>query len=274
MHFDQNRNMASGLKQRVNTAILIGIPILFLVFYSDFSRSLFLCLMAVLTSWEYLRLLYPNFIKSPIAILSFTTGLLIIAFTYLYPEDLRLYLLVVAMVASLILIYDLYYGKHSIQLKAPWLWNIIYIILPLCCLLSFHESEIFEIIVISVLLMIWISDSGAYFVGKSTGRRKLMPSISPGKTWEGFWGAGLLSLLFSYTFFSYFNHFNVQVWGLIAIFVWFFGSIGDLVESKLKRKLYIKDSGTIMPGHGGFLDRFDGFIFCLPFVLTLIQIFK
>jgi len=266
--------MSSGLKQRVNTAILIGIPILLMVFYSDFSRSLFLCLMAVLTSWEYMKLLYGNIFKSFAAIVSFISGIIIIALSYFFSEDLRLYLLAVSMVSALLLIFDLYYGKNAIQLKTPWLWNLIYVVIPICSLLSFHESDIFNIIVISLLLMIWISDSGAYFVGRSTGKRKLMPSISPGKTWEGFWGAGLLSLLFSYAFFSYFNHFNIQVWGLIAIFVWLFGSIGDLVESKLKRKLNIKDSGTIMPGHGGFLDRFDGFIFCLPFVLSLIQIFK
>ena len=107
------------------------------------------------------------------------------------------------------------------------------------------------------------------FGKKFLDRREI---FGPGKTWEGFWGAGLLTLLSSYFFFSYWESYDLRIWALIALSIWLFGSLGDLIESKLKRSLNIKDSSDIIPGHGGFLDRFDSFIFCIPFVLAIVQI--
>jgi len=265
--------MASGLQQRIKTAILIGIPILFLVFFNDLTRLIFIGLLVVLSSYEYLSINTGDVKKSPKAMISFVLGLGTVLAFYKYGQSYTA-LLAMSLICNSVLIYDLYYREASLLQDKPYIFNIFYIVLPFGLLVQHYFKENFSAILISILLLIWISDIGAYFVGKSTGKRKLFPKVSPGKTWEGFLGAGLLTVLFSYGFFSYFKIYNIQTWALIGLTVWLFGSIGDLVESKFKRKVGIKDSGNILPGHGGFLDRFDGFIFCIPFVLLAIYLFE
>ncbi len=262
--------MSSGLRQRVITAIIIGIPILLLVFYSDMSRSAFLCIIGILMSWEYLTIVKSSLRFPAFKWIGIISTLILLGAAFMYGQDIIQFILPVSLIANIYLIFELVTKKPLLQLKMPLLWNLLYVVLPVSVLLSLRSTDVFATILISILLMVWISDSGAYFVGKSTGKRKLFPSVSPGKTWEGFLGAGLLSAIFSYAFFSYFGTYTVSIWACIALLVWLTGSAGDLVESKLKRKLGIKDSGNIMPGHGGFLDRFDAFIFCIPFVVSLI----
>lgn len=265
--------MASGLQQRIKTAIIIGIPILFLVFFNDLTRLTFIGLLLVLASIEFLTINAGSLKKSPKAIVSLIIGITTALVTFKYGNSYEA-LLAMSLICNVILIYDLYYQEKSLLQDLPYVFNIFYIVLPLCLLIQHYSMNNYGAILISILLLIWVSDIGAYFVGKSTGKRKLFPKVSPGKTWEGFLGAGLLTVLFSYVFFSYFKIYNIQTWALIGLSVWLFGSIGDLVESKFKRKVGIKDSGNILPGHGGFLDRFDGFIFCIPFVLCAIYLFE
>jgi phosphatidate cytidylyltransferase len=117
---------------------------------------------------------------------------------------------------------------------------------------------------------VWAADTGAYFAGKNLGKHKLAPSISPGKTWEGWAGGALLTLAVGWAA-GYFlpdiplSHRLVAA-GVVAVF----GPLGDLAESMLKRSAGVKDSGTFLPGHGGLLDRFDAFLLVLP-VLALLQ---
>ena len=125
--------------------------------------------------------------------------------------------------------------------------------------------------IVALLFLIWASDIGAYIAGKSFGKRKMAPSISPGKTWEGWAGGFLLTLVIGWAM-GYFlpdvplTHRLVAA-GVVAVFA----PLGDLAESMLKRSVGVKDSGTFLPGHGGLLDRFDAFLLVLP-VLALLQL--
>lgn len=263
--------MASGLKQRIQTAIIFGAIVLFLVFFNDQSRLAFLSLLAMLASWEYLGILKEK-IKAK-RFVYYLLGLALISFVF-YFKEYNFYIVCLSLLIQIILIWDLFYNKKALLHDWPSLFNIGYVILPISCLMTFYGEKIFFQLIVAILLMIWISDVSAYFVGKSIGKRKLYPSVSPGKTWEGFLGAGLITVMSSFIFFTLFESFTLQIWALFGLCIWLFGSIGDLVESKFKRKVGIKDSGTIMPGHGGFLDRFDGFIFCIPFVLIIVILVK
>jgi len=118
-------------------------------------------------------------------------------------------------------------------------------------------------------LLVWIADSGAYFVGRKFGKHKLVPSISPGKTIEGAAGALLLSILFSYLFADYFS-LTTKASLFYALIITFFSIFGDLFESHLKRGANLKDSGTIIPGHGGVLDRIDGICSSIPIIFSII----
>jgi phosphatidate cytidylyltransferase len=137
--------------------------------------------------------------------------------------------------------------------------------------------------VLSCLLIVWIADTGAYFAGRAFGKRKLAPSISPGKTWAGVYGGLLLVLLYfvalsqlesSFALGQSFPTMLASRWGLfpsmlIAVILTSLSVIGDLLESKLKREAGVKDSGTTLPGHGGVLDRIDAVVAVLPLCAML-----
>lgn len=118
--------------------------------------------------------------------------------------------------------------------------------------------------------ILWANDTGAYLSGKYLGKHKLFERISPKKTWEGSFGGAALSIVTAYFLSIYYTQLSQSEWIIIAIITVVFGSLGDLVESMLKRSLNIKDSGTILPGHGGILDRFDGLFLSVPFVYAYL----
>ena len=125
--------------------------------------------------------------------------------------------------------------------------------------------------VIVLLFLIWSSDIGAYAAGKTFGKHKLAPKISPGKTWEGFAGGVVLTLVMGWALGYLIPELPLAHRLVAAGVVAVFGPLGDLAESMLKRSVGVKDSGSIMPGHGGLLDRFDAFLLVLP-VLVLLQL--
>lgn len=127
-----------------------------------------------------------------------------------------------------------------------------------------------------VFILLWINDSGAYIVGSLTGRHKLCPSISPNKTWEGFIGGCVLTVvgallldLWCESFFEM-SHLPLWIWIAIGALTCIFGTFGDLLESKIKRFYGSKDSGNWIPGHGGILDRIDSFLLAYPIVFFFL----
>ncbi len=128
-------------------------------------------------------------------------------------------------------------------------------------------------VIMGTMLLIWTSDSGAYFAGKTFGRHKLFPRISPGKTWEGWLGGTVFSLGVGYFLSFYFQDLTLPYWLGVALIVSVFGVLGDLIESLLKRSLQVKDSGTLIPGHGGILDRFDSLLLVVPFIVAYLKLF-
>ncbi len=128
-------------------------------------------------------------------------------------------------------------------------------------------------IIIGFFLLIWANDSGAYLTGVSFGRHKLMERISPKKTWEGFFGGLIIAALIAWLLSGWLGVVDKTHWVIIAVIISVAGTYGDLVESMLKRSIGVKDSGTIMPGHGGFLDRFDSAIISFPLVYLFISVF-
>jgi phosphatidate cytidylyltransferase len=125
--------------------------------------------------------------------------------------------------------------------------------------------------VVALLFLVWASDIGAYAAGRSLGKHKMAPAISPGKTWEGWAGGFLLTLVLGWAMGILLPDVPLVHRLAAAVVVALFAPIGDLAESMLKRSVGVKDSGTMMPGHGGLLDRFDAFLLVLP-VLALLQL--
>lgn len=152
------------------------------------------------------------------------------------------------------------------------LLGMVYIGIPfaLLLLIGFLKGDFSPNIVFGLLAMTWMNDTGAYLVGSQIGKTKLFPRISPGKTWEGSTGGVIVTFIVAYLLSLLFTDLGLLDWLILAAIVSLFGSIGDLVESMLKRSLKIKDSGTLLPGHGGILDQFDAFIFLLPFAAAYL----
>jgi phosphatidate cytidylyltransferase len=169
-----------------------------------------------------------------------------------------------------IFIIKLYENTHAeFSTLAFQVLGIIYITLPIVMLskTAFFDSVDYSPgLPMGFFLLLWTSDTGAYLAGRNFGKHKLFERVSPKKTWEGSIGALILTLAVAYgiSYIPMFDDITKIDWLVIALLVCVFGSYGDLFESLLKRNLHIKDSGTILPGHGGMLDRFDGLFLAVP----------
>ena len=197
-------------------------------------------------------------------------------------QQLNIVLLVIAIVVSIKCILFLFYDNiQKISTSSKYLYLLGYIILPFIFItkISFGVNDYNPKIIIGLFILIWTNDTFAYIVGKSIGRTKLFEKISPKKTIEGFLGgvvfaiiAGVLISKFYIKASPEFSSKSMIIWMSIALIVSVIGTVGDLIESKFKRIAGVKDSGKIMPGHGGVLDRLDSVIFVAPFVFLFYQI--
>lgn len=141
-------------------------------------------------------------------------------------------------------------------------------------MIPYQQNNFAKFLIMGIFILIWVNDSFAYLVGKTFGKNKLFPSVSPKKTWEGTIGGLVFALVAAYFLSKYETNINLTQWFILAIVIVITGSLGDLIESKFKRAAGVKDSGAILPGHGGMLDRLDSLIFAAPFAYLTLNIFN
>ncbi|MBW6497469.1 MAG: phosphatidate cytidylyltransferase [Bacteroidales bacterium] len=156
-------------------------------------------------------------------------------------------------------------------------FGLLYIALPFSLLNYFPNPNLMPGTYHSSLLMgffflVWMNETGAYLVGSAIGKHRLFERISPKKTWEGTIGGGVLAMFTGFMISRYFTQIDTIDWLAISLIVVVFSSYGDLFESMFKRSINAKDSGRLLPGHGGILDRFDGVIMAAPFVFVYLNI--
>ena len=156
---------------------------------------------------------------------------------------------------------------------------IIYIAVPFGLMMYFFNPVVISGpfhygIVLGFLAILWLNDTGAYFIGSLIGKHKLFERISPGKTWEGSTGGTVFAMLTAWGLSFVFIQLDALHWIILSLIIVIFGTLGDLVESMLKRSLGLKDSGNILPGHGGILDRFDAVLLSAPFVFVYLAFFS
>ncbi len=273
----------SGLAQRVVTAFFFVAVMVGGIYGGQITFALLFALIAIMCLWEFLNLTLPKNTTRKII------GVLIGLFPFVTVALLKLELmpnpgkhilhcsLLLLPLVFLIFIYELFTkSEKPFSNLGMLVLSVVYIGLPIASInfIAYESGSYNPNILMGILLLTWTNDTFAYFVGSKLGRTKLLERISPKKTWEGTMGGAVgtigLGVILSYVF----PEVALFKWIGLAIIAFIFGGIGDLIESMLKRSLGVKDTGTILPGHGGFLDRFDAFIFMLPFATAYLLWFS
>jgi phosphatidate cytidylyltransferase len=184
-------------------------------------------------------------------------------------------LLLITIFVNMFLVKDLML-VHKIPLfeKKKYVIIIFYLIASLIflTLIPSYTGDFTPELVVGIFSLIWINDTFAYLVGKNFGRKKLFERISPKKTVEGFLGGLIFTAVAGYLVYFFTGLLELAHWVGIAIILSIFGTLGDLIQSKFKRQAGVKDSGRLMPGHGGLFDRLDSIIFASPFVYGYLQL--
>ena len=261
----------TNLLKRATSGFIYAVLFITAILYSKESYIVLISLFGFISIREFLNLLKFN----NIIIYILFVGLIYLPFSSLDSSVLIDVLLVLSISGSIQLLVNLFikkknYPSNTIQ-KIDISIRYLLLSFAFLLLLPFINGGYEVSVILSLIIFIWVNDSFAFFVGKNLGKRKLFESVSPKKTIEGFLGGVFFTLITAFLV-SYFCDFlsltNLLVISLIASIL---GTIGDLVESKFKRQANTKDSGTIMPGHGGILDRLDSLLFVAPFVYLYIH---
>ena len=268
--------MKNNFIQRAVTGVLFVIVLVGCILYSPLSFGILFTIISALSVHEFAQLVSKSGEESInktitalggaylfLALMSFCTQQSVGARVFLPYLGLLLYMMIT----------ELYLKKKNPT--GNWAYSMLsqlYVALPFALLnvLAFQNSPETSsvtynpILPLSIFVFIWLSDTGAYCVGSLIGKHRLFERISPKKSWEGSIGGGIFSIASSLGFAHFFPFMPGWQWVGLAIVVVIFGTWGDLTESLMKRQLGIKDSGNILPGHGGMLDRFDSALMAIP----------
>ncbi len=270
------------MRSRVHTAIIFVLTMLLSIYLSPYTFVLVFGIITAACLWEFYKIaLMTGLTRRLISLVLGLTPYIIVAVYQLTTIDaetasLIAILLLFLPIIFLFFLYELFSAseKPFIHIASAVL-GIIYIGIPFTLLEWIALDDGYQPnVVCGLLLLNWANDTAAYLFGSKIGKSPLLPRISPKKTWEGtLAGAGftLLAGIGMGFLFNDLSHFN---WMVLAIIVGVFGALGDLVESMFKRSVQIKDSGNLLPGHGGLLDRFDAFIFLLPFIAAYLLLIR
>ncbi|MDG2448635.1 MAG: phosphatidate cytidylyltransferase [Saprospiraceae bacterium] len=268
--------MSKNLQLRIIFGLLYAGFIFGMLYYGKLTAIILLVVFGLFMTFEFNKItqanrtngyrIFMNIINIPLGI---GVWFLLDQLPDIYP------LLVISITYGLANVYSLFIKKTTLIKNEPqWFHMILYITLPIVIgILGCRWVDDFSMQLLYLFFIVWLCDVGAYFAGKAFGKRKLFEIVSPNKTWEGFYGGLIAGILTAIAIHYYSGLHTLGFWIIAGAFICMISVIGDLIESSFKRHFEIKDSSNIIPGHGGFLDRLDSFIFALPFYTTLIVIF-
>ena len=271
----------SNFNERLLTGVLFVVVLLSSIYQSELASSILFFVIILLCQREFYTFfkagdVKPQSLVGVIGGLGFFLASVVASQTHLTFNTLFL----IVPLIFIVFIFELFRNrKDPIANIGYTILGIIYIAVPFTLLhqisyytdFQFGDTYNYEVL-IGYFFILWANDTGAYLVGRKFGRRKLFERISPKKTWEGSLGGVFFGVLLGYVNSQLFEGLDTITWMILAVIVVVFGSLGDLVESLFKRSLGIKNSGKILPGHGGVLDRFDGIFISAPMVYTFLKI--
>ena len=271
-------NVPTFFKRLGSSIVFVAIMLTGLL-WNEWSFLALICLIEVLCLRDYFRLIqkidkdayWPKWLPVVIQLLA-----LMVMFLFsnvvgaLLPGFASVIFILLLVAPALVLLAAVLSKKSSILALLQSIGGILYITLPMLLLVCMRPFGF--VLPLAVILMIWCNDTMAYLVGSFIGKHRFS-TISPNKTWEGVIGGALLTII-STGVYGYFSEtYPLMHWMVLALLVTVAGTLGDLMESKLKRMADIKDSGSLMPGHGGALDRFDSLLVAAPFAFVYVYYF-
>lgn len=267
--------MPSNFLQRTIFGLLFGLTVGGGIIYYRATFCVVFLLLLLLGIYEFYKMMRIKKV-APILWQGFVVGgtVFFAGLMHNFFQNKILYLIVIVEI-FLVGIYETFRrSKTPIQNIGVLLGAVVYIAVPLTLLQYILKSQSTSYLVLSVFFIIWVCDSGAYIVGSLVGRTKLCVHISPKKTWEGFLGGFFFALLLA--FFLPYRFLPLAPWERVFFtsIIVVFSTFGDLFQSMLKRTVNIKDSGDILPGHGGILDRIDSMLFSIPAIFVYLELAK
>ena len=263
---------------RVATGAVFGVVLLACILFNNISFGALFALVTCLAVNEFCNLVHEykkTTFSTPVAVVG---GLYLFLAFFMMDKVAEPFMLFVPylILIAFALVRELYKKADSpLDNMAYFALSQLYAALPfalLNILTTFGPGAYNYIMPLSIFIFLWCSDSGAYFVGSAIGRHRLFERISPKKSWEGSIGGGVLALVAAYVLSLFYPTLGAIEWMGMAAVVVVTGTWGDLIESCMKREMGIKDSGNILPGHGGILDRFDSAILAIPSVVVYLYI--
>ena len=261
------------LKQRIITAVLLAPILLSIVIYGQLTWYLLLIgVIQVAATFEWLKI---NQIKKPLAIINgivITVLTLYLATQFKLPADLLIWVYGVIWLMALLWLNKHHWGYQNTttQLLVKGILGVIALMLFSISMIQLYSLDQGNWWTLSLFLLIWVADIGAYISGKSMGKNKLAINISPGKTWEGVIGAQFLVVIYAVVISQMMDVSWLKALA-VMIPISMFSVVGDLVASLGKRQAKVKDSSNLLPGHGGFIDRFDSLIAAAPLYFFLLS---
>ncbi len=261
----------SNFLQRTITGLLFVIAIVAGLWWHPMAYMTIFAIVVMLGMYEFIQMIEEGLDAKVRVFWALIIGMFLylssffIFFGNFHPR----WLIVIVPLVGGVFLSELYLkSKNSLLNIATTLIVPLYVALPFAFLhhLAFFGGSYSYEILLGFFLMIWGNDSGAYLVGSLFGKRKLFPSVSPAKSWEGAIGGFFFTVGISALNYHLLGRLELIDWLIIGGFVSVLGTYGDLIESMLKRSVNIKDSGRVLPGHGGVLDRFDAVFFSAPAV--------
>lgn len=267
----------SNLLQRTFTGIIFVVLIVVSIIFDHRIFSALFLFITIIGLWEFYSLVEKAGIKP-----NKFTGIITGAFLFLSNALIALDLIGwEILLGNFVLIFFIFLSELYRKIPNPFtniaftFFGILYIALPFSLLNYFPNPGIIADhhdngALLGFFFLIWINETGAYLVGTAIGRHRLFQRISPKKTWEGTVGGGMLALATAVVVSYFYDPLPVVDWLIIGVIVVIFSTYGDLFESMFKRSINAKDSGRVLPGHGGVLDRFDGVLMAAPFVFVYL----
>ncbi len=253
---------------------LLYVALLLLAIFSYETSFLILFLIfGGITSYEFLKLVN---VKSYLPYIVLLTLVWILCFYRLGDWAILFYLALVICVNLFLIKKLIKPGDSRINIVQKYAYSTFYISggVVFTILLPSYRGEYTSYLVAGVFALIWINDTFAFIVGKSIGKHKLLERISPKKTIEGFVGGAVFSCIASIFIYNFTGLLSISLWITVAVVTSIFGTLGDLIQSQLKRQAGVKDSGQLMPGHGGIFDRLDSIIFASPFIYLFLIVLE